>query len=159
MKVLADGLSTQKTQNSIYLPVPASSAGTVSMEVFSTSDSRWLQLYINGVEGTAQQRLWSKEGDGADGKRGPRSFGFTADDLTTYKGNTYLAFTDNTTEMKVSSFTISLTTGTYAHGSDTATGMMDAEGSDVKTKKTIRDGRLLIIRGNKTYTIQGVEIR
>ncbi|MBQ3998415.1 MAG: DUF4832 domain-containing protein [Paludibacteraceae bacterium] len=160
MKVLADGLSTQKTQNSIYLPVPASSAGTVSMEVYSISDSRWFQLYINGEEGTAQQRLWSKEGEGTDGKRGPRSFGFTAGDITTYKENTYLAFTDNTTEMKVSSFTISLTSGTYAKGTNAPSGIDEITGDPaLQTHKVIIDGHIFILRGEKVYTLTGQEVK
>lgn len=154
MKVLEDGLSTQKTQNSIYIPVPASSAGTVSMEVYSASDSRWFQLYINGVEGTAQQRLWSKEG--TDGKRGPHSFEFTANDITTYKGNTYLAFTDNTTEMKVSSFSISLTSGSYAKGAGMPTGMDELfDGTSVTAEKVMIDGHIFIYRSGNIYTIQG----
>ena len=117
LKVIkGSGLSTQKTQNSVYLPVPAGAAGTVSATMFGNSDSRWLQLYVNGETASDSKRIWSKEGAGTDGKRGPQSFTFTADDITTYQGKTYLTFTDNTTEMKIATFTIMLTTGTYAVG-------------------------------------------
>ena len=130
------------------------------MEVYSISDSRWFQLYINGAEGTAQQRLWSKEGEGTDGKRGPRSFEFTAGDITTYKENTYLAFTDNTTEMKVSSFTISLTSGTYAKGTNTPTGMDEITGDPaLQTHKVIIAGHIFILRGEKVYTLTGQEVK
>ena len=97
--------------SSIYIPVPAGSAGNVSQVVNSQSDSRYFQLYINGSEGTSSQRLWSKPGNTS--ARGPQDFDFTAADITTYKGQTYLHFKDNNTEMKITSFTVTLTTGSY----------------------------------------------
>ena len=97
--------------SSIYIPVPAGSAGNVSQVVNSQSESRYFQLYINGSEGTSSQRLWSKPGNTS--ARGPQDFDFTAADITTYKGQTYLHFKDNNTEMKITSFTVTLTTGSY----------------------------------------------
>jgi len=127
LKVTTSGLSTQKTQNSVYLPVPAGAAGTISATMYGSSDSRWLQLYVNGVAAADSRRLWSKEGAGTDGKKGPQSFAFTAEDITTYNGKTYLTFTDNTTEMKIATFTISLSSGTYAVGGGTTPGGGDPE--------------------------------
>jgi len=120
-----------KSQSSIYIPVPAGSAGTVSHSPSSASDSRWFQLYINGTAGTVNQRLWSKEGTDLD-KKGPRSFAFTASDITTYGGKTYLHFKDNNTEMKIASFTITLTTGSYSGGDTPPAQSDDATLKDLK---------------------------
>lgn len=100
-------------KSEIYLEVPSGSAGSISMEVYSSSDSRWFQLYINTTEGPATQRLWSKAGEGTDGKKGPQSFTFASTDITTRNAKTYLYLKTNGTEMKVKSFTITLTTGSY----------------------------------------------
>ncbi len=100
-------------KSEVYLEVPSGSAGSISMEVSSSSDSRWFQLYINTTEGPATQRLWSKAGDGTDGKKGPQSFTFASTDITTRNAKTYLYLKTNGTEMKVKSFTITLTTGSY----------------------------------------------
>ena len=120
--LFVNGGGTNKAQTSnyisfnkseFYIEVPAGSAGNISMTVSSSSDSRWFQLYINTTAGTESQRLWSKLGAGTDGKRGPQSFNFTSSDITTKNSKTYLYFKTNGTEMKVSSFTITLTTGSY----------------------------------------------
>ena len=116
----SSGLSSQ-AQSSIYIPVPSGSAGSISLSVYSNSDSRFLQLYISGSEGTENQRLYSKLNAGgitADGKKGPQTFNFTSSDITTEGGKTYLHFKDNNTEMKISGFTVTLTTGEYATVSD-----------------------------------------
>ncbi len=103
-------------KSEVYLEVPSGSAGSISMEVSSSSDSRWFQLYINTTEGPATQRLWSKAGDGTDGKKGPQSFTFASTDITTKNAKTYLYLKTNGTEMKVKSFTITLTSGSYSGG-------------------------------------------
>ena len=97
-----------------YIEVPSGSAGSITMEVYSSSDSRWFQLYINGTAGPSTQRLWSKAGDGSDGKKGPQTFTFAATDITTKDAKTYLYLKTNGTEMKVSAFTITLTSGSYS---------------------------------------------
>ena len=103
-------------KSEVYLEVPSGSAGSIKMEVSSSSDSRWFQLYINTKEGPATQRLWSKAGDGTDGKKGPQSFTFASTDITTKNAKTYLYLKTNDTEMKVKSFTITLTSGSYSGG-------------------------------------------
>ena len=103
-------------KSEVYLEVPSGSAGSISMEVSSSSDSRWFQLYINTTEGPATQRLWSKAGEGTDGKKGPQSFTFASTDITTKNAKTYLYLKTNGTEMKVKSFTITLTSGSYSGG-------------------------------------------
>jgi len=60
--------------------------------------------------------LYSKEnasGITSDGKKGPRSFSFTATDTTMINGVAYLHFKDNNSEMKINGFSIVLTTGSY----------------------------------------------
>ena len=123
--IYVNGSGSNKAQTSaymsfnkseIYLEVPSGSAGSISMEVYSSSDSRWFQLYINTTEGPATQRLWSKAGDGTDGKKGPQSFTFASTDITTKNAKTYLYLKTNGTEMKVKSFTITLTSGSYSGG-------------------------------------------
>ena len=98
-------------ESSVYIPVPAGSEGTIAMTTSSTSDSRYFQLYINGTAADDSKRLWSKysETPTEDGKKGPQSFSFTASDLTTYEGATYLHFKDNNTEMKIASFILTIT--------------------------------------------------
>ena len=115
--VVGSGWSCNNNSN-IYIPVPAGSAGTITLYVYSTSDSRYLQLYKtkDNTEGTSAQRLYSKENAGgitSDGKKGPRSFSFTATDTTMINGVAYLHFKDNNTEMKISGFSIVLTAGSY----------------------------------------------
>ena len=85
------------------------------MTVKSSSDSRYLQLYVAGSAAADSKRLWSKYNatPTSDGKKGPQSFSFTADDITTVGTKTYLHFKDNNTEMKIASISVTLTTGTY----------------------------------------------
>lgn len=96
-----------------YIYVPAGAAGSISMTVKGASDSRWLQLYVDGVDQGSTKRLWSKEANPATAARGPRTFTFTSSDLTTKGEKTYLHLKDNNTEMKIATFTVTLTTGTY----------------------------------------------
>ncbi len=96
-----------------YIYVPAGAAGSISMTVKSASDSRWLQLYVDGVDQGSTKRLWSKEANPATAARGPRTFTFTSSDLTTKGEKTYLHLKDNNTEMKIATISITLTTGTY----------------------------------------------
>lgn len=107
-------------QSSGYIYVPAGSSGTISMTVKGSSDTRFLQLYIDGTNAGESYRLYSKLNSGggisSDGKKGPQSFSFTSAQLTTKDSKTYLHFKDNNTEMKITSFTVTLTTGTYATG-------------------------------------------
>ena len=116
MKFTSSNQFSWQGQSSGYIYVPAGGAGTITMTVKSSSDSRFLQLYVNGAAAAETKRLWSKYAATAssDGKTGPQSFAFTADDLTTKGGKTYLHFKDNNTEMKIATFSITLTTGTYA---------------------------------------------
>ena len=120
MKFSSSNQFSWQGQSSGYIPVPAGGAGTISMTTKGQSDKRYLQLYINGTEAAETKRLYSKaSSDGnitSDGKKGPQSFSFTASDLTTKDGNTYLHFKDNNTEMKIATFTITLTTGSYSEG-------------------------------------------
>ncbi len=111
LKVTSSGLSCNNN-SSLYLPVPQNAAGTITLEVYSDSKKRWLQLFINGQEGSSQQRLWSREGTDLS-QEGPRSYTFSATDLTLKDGKYYLHFKDNKTEMKISAFTIVLTNGSY----------------------------------------------
>jgi len=93
----------------VYIPVPSGSAGTISMEVAGDgSDSRYYKL-------SDSKKLWSKYNETAteDGKKGPRSFAFTSDDITTYNSKTYLKLVATGGEMKVNSFKVELTTGAY----------------------------------------------
>lgn len=118
MKFSSSSQFSWKGQSSGYIPVPAGGAGTISMTVKGGSDSRYLQLYINGTAAADTKRLYAKaSSDGnvtSDGKRGPQSFTFTASDLTTKGSKTYLHFKDNNTEMKIATFTVTLTTGSYS---------------------------------------------
>ena len=118
LKVLTTGLSTQKTQGTICIPVPEGAAGTISATMWGNSDGRWFQLYVNNADAGINKRIWSKFNATvtSDNKRGPQSFTFTASDLTKIGDNYYLVLIDNTTEMKVATFTVTLTTGTYAVG-------------------------------------------
>lgn len=104
---------TSFNKSEIYIEVPSGSAGSIAMEVSSSSDSRWFQLYVNNTAGPDTKRLWSKLGDGTDGKKGPQTFTFVSTDITTKDSKTYLYLKTNGTEMKVRSFTITLTTGSY----------------------------------------------
>ncbi len=130
LKVTSSGLSCN-SNSSLYLPVPQNAAGTITLEVYSNSKSRWLQLFINGQEGSSQQRLWSKEGTDLSKGEGPRSYTFSATDLTLKDGKYYLHFKDNKTEMKISAFTIVLTNGSY-------TGSTPAQKSDDATLKELK---------------------
>ncbi|MBR5677017.1 MAG: hypothetical protein IKX20_02650 [Paludibacteraceae bacterium] len=116
MKFSSSNAFSWQAESSGYFYVPTGGAGTISMTVKSSSDSRWIQLYVDGTAAADTKRLWSKyaETPSSDGKKGPQSFAFTASDLTTKGGKTYLHFKDNNTEMKIASISITLTSGTYA---------------------------------------------
>ena len=125
-------------KSEFYIEVPSGSAGKISMAQYSSgSDGRWFQLYVNGTEGPSTKRLWSKAGDGTDGKKGPQSFDFVSSDITSKGDKTYLYFKTNGTEMKVSSFTITLTTGSYI---GPAPKSKDATLSDLKVNGVTIDG-------------------
>lgn len=138
MKFTSSNQFSWKGASSGYIPVPAGGAGTISMTVKGSSDSRWLQLYVNGTEAAASKRLWSKYNATAtdDGKKGPQSFEFTADDLTTKNGKTYLHFKDNNTEMKIASFTVVLTSGLYGEASTDPNAYVDKDALDLKLGRT-----------------------
>ena len=116
MKATTSGLSSQTATNYLYIPVPAGAAGTIAMTTYSSSNSRWFQLYVNGTDAGVNKRLWSKAGTNLS-TTGPQSFSFTASDFTQYNGNYYLVLANNATEMKVATFEVSLTTGSYGSGS------------------------------------------
>ncbi len=116
MKFTSSNQFSWSGQSSGYIYVPAGASGTISMTVKSSSDSRYLQLYVDGVAASDAYRLYSKVNAGgitSDGKKGPQSFSFTSSQLTTVGDSTYLHFKDNNTEMKISTFTVTLTTGSY----------------------------------------------
>jgi len=124
-------------QSDGYIPVPKNSAGTIKMVPKSSSDTRWLQLYVNGTAAADTKRLWSKYAETAsDGKKGPQSFAFTADDLTTKNGKTYLHFKDNNTEMKIASFEIVLTTGLYGEPSTDPIAYVTKEALNLQIKRS-----------------------
>ena len=121
-KVSKSGYLSNKGKSTIGFEVPsATAAGTITMTVGSSSDSRYYQLYINGTAGNENQRLWSKVGDDLTTK-GPQSYTFTSADISTINGKYYLTFTDNNTEMKPATFKVVLTNDTYeALATDIAT--------------------------------------
>ncbi|MBQ8100649.1 MAG: Ig domain-containing protein [Paludibacteraceae bacterium] len=145
IKFASSGYMSCNGGSSIYLPVPsAAAAGKVSQNPSSSSDSRYFQLYINGKEGSSSQRLWSKamqkESDDP-AKRGPQEFDFTSSDLTQKDGKYYLHFKDNNTEMKISSFSITLTSGTYSGGSEPVT-VVNVTGVKLnKSSVTLEEGK------------------
>ena len=145
IKFASSGYMSCNGGSSIYLPVPsAAAAGKVSQNPSSSSDSRYFQLYINGKEGSSSQRLWSKpmqkESDDP-AKRGPQEFDFTSSDLTQKDGKYYLHFKDNNTEMKISSFSITLTSGTYSGGSEPVT-VVNVTGVKLnKSSITLEEGK------------------
>lgn len=99
------GYLSCKGISSIYIPVPANSAGSITMTCSSSSSGRYFQLYIGDATGTESQRLNSNSK--------PQTLEFTSSDITTLNGVTYLLFKDNNTEMKVANFAVTLTTGAY----------------------------------------------
>ncbi len=134
MKFTSSNQFSWQGQSSGYIPVPAGGAGTISMTVKGSSDSRWLQLYVNGEAAADSKRLWSKyaETPSSDGKKGPQSFTFTAEDLTTKNGQTYLHFKDNNTELKIASFEVVLTSGLYGVPSTDPIAYVTKETLDLK---------------------------
>lgn len=133
--------------------------------MYGNSDSRYFQLYVNGTASSSDKRIWSKfsEIPTTDGKRGPQSFTFTESDLTKIGDNYYLVLTDNTTEMKVATFTVTLTTGSYAVGGGEQgggvlpTGLedvmldMNAPMYDVLGRKVGADYRGVVIQNGKAF--------
>ena len=138
LKVTDKGLSC-KSNSSLYIPIPQGSAGTITMTVYSSSKGRWLQLFINGTEGSANQRLWSSVGTDLI-QTGPQSYTFTSSDLTLKDGKYYLHFKDNNTEMKISGFTVALTAGSYTGGDTPAPKSSDATLKDLQVDGTTVSG-------------------
>ena len=122
IKLVKDGsgLSCSGT-SSIYLPVPSGSEGTVTMNCYSASDNRQFDLYVGG-EKSSKNLPSSKTGS---------SFSFVSTDITTFEGKTYLLLKDNNAEMKVSSFSIALTVGSYA-AACTDAGLLLADNPDIE---------------------------
>lgn len=113
------GLSCTST-SSIYLPVPSGSAGTVTMTCFSTSTGRQFDLYVGGTK--SDKNLASANSS---------TLSFVSTDITTLDGKTYLLIKDNNAEMKVSSFSIALTVGSYATACTDA-GLLLADNPDIE---------------------------
>ena len=113
------GLSCTST-SSIYLPVPSGSAGTVTMTCFSTSSGRQFDLYVGGTK--SNKNLASAQSS---------TLSFVSTDITTFEGKTYLLLKDNAAEMKVSSFSIALTVGSYA-AACTDAGLLLADNPDIE---------------------------
>lgn len=132
MKFTSSNQFSWSGTSSGYFYVPAGAAGTISMTVKSSSDSRYLQLYVAGSAAADSKRLWSKYNatPTSDGKKGPQSFSFTSSDLTTKGTKTYLHFKDNNTEMKIATISITLTTGNYRNDLSSYTITYDKNGGD-----------------------------
>lgn len=113
------GLSCTST-SSIYLPVPSGSAGIVTMTCFSTSNGRQFDLYVGGTK--SDKNLASANSS---------TLSFVSTDITTLDGKTYLLIKDNNAEMKVSSFSIALTVGSYATACTDA-GLLLADNPDIE---------------------------
>lgn len=106
-QLASSGGLSNKAESELYFPVSSATAeGTILMTTYSTSDGRWLQLFVGTENAGESKRLWSKLGDGTDGKKGPQSFEFTSEDLTEHDGTYYLKFASNNTEMKIATITI-----------------------------------------------------
>lgn len=112
-KVSKNGYLSNKAESTIGFEVPSATAeGTITMTVGGSSDGRYYQLFVNGIAGGVNQRLWSKAGDDLN-KKGPQSYTFTSADISTIDGKYYLTFKDNNTEMKPATFNVVLTNDYY----------------------------------------------
>lgn len=111
--------------SSIYLPVPSGSAGTVTMTCFSSSSGRQFDLYVGDTK--SDKNLLSSTQTNS-------SFSFVSTDITTFEGKTYLLLKDNNAEMKVSSFSIALTVGSYA-AACTDAGLLLADNPDIEVNE------------------------
>lgn len=118
------GLSCTST-SSIYLPVPSGSAGTITMTCFSSSSGRQFDLYVGDTK--SDKNLLSSTQTNS-------SFSFVSTDITTFEGKTYLLLKDNGAEMKVSSFSIALTVGSYA-AACTDAGLLLADNPDIEVNE------------------------
>ncbi len=156
LKVASAGLSCN-SKSSIYIPIPVGSAGKISLNPYSTSDSRWFQLLINGTDAGVDKRLWSKLGDDLT-KKGPQSFDFTSADITTKEGKTYLHLQDNNKEMKVGSITVTLTTGSYTGDGGGTTNpeppTEETKSADASVKSVTVQGSTASAGSNNTFSIQ-----
>ena len=78
---------------------------------------------------------------------------FTVTGLTSNTRYGYSITATDAEDTEVASYT-----GTFTTTGEIATGI-DAQQSDLAPRKFMRDGQVLIMRGGKTYTIQGVEVK
>ncbi len=158
IQIKPEYLSCKET-SSIYIPVPADAAGTLSMTTAGSSDGGYFQLFVNDV--AAEKYLCSKleedfvYNDDGSIKKGPQAFDFTADGITTKDGKTYLHIKDNHAEMKIASFKVVLTAGSYAGGGTSA---LENVAAEVKATKVIENGQLVIIRDGVRYNALGAQL-
>ena len=92
------------------------------MTCFSSSSGRQFDLYVGDTK-SDKNLLSSTETNS--------SFSFVSTDITTFEGKTYLLLKDNAAEMKVSSFSIALTVGSYA-AACTDAGLLLADNPDIE---------------------------
>ncbi|MCH5245000.1 MAG: hypothetical protein J1E84_00945 [Muribaculaceae bacterium] len=92
--------------STIYVPVPPKSSGDITVvctdNKTSGTDIRWFDLYKNGVLSNKQFVYMQKD----NGYKAS----YTSDQITEYKGNTYLELHDDGGEMKVLTINVELKT-------------------------------------------------
>ncbi len=100
------GLNTKAT-TWLYIPVPAGGAGSITVTAQSDKADRFLQLEKDGTVTNSTYIAMASAGT---------TKSFTASDLTTYNGKTYLVLKSGS-DFKLTTFTIDLTSGSYTSGS------------------------------------------
>ena len=118
------------TDAEINIPVPAGSAGTLTVKGTSGNTSRFYNLYINDVVDSSGRQIVSNSGE--------KTLDFTASDISTIDNTTYLQFKVSGGEMKTGSFKVVLSTGQYEVGEvwptiDTQTSSVTNVSGDVKS--------------------------
>lgn len=116
--------------STVYLPVPNNSSGSVTFNLKDQSFSagRYCSLLING---TASTDTSTTRIGGVKGGTATASATFTSSDITTYNGNQYLVYiNDGTSDVKPTSISITLTSGSYG-ASVVATGITNNETNSI----------------------------
>lgn len=142
LKGSENNLTVPKDQTSgadpavMYIPVPSASAGTITVIGSSSNSARTITFYAAGVQ-TESTIVYNKNGS---------SLTYTADQITTYNGSSYLLFKSLQTngDFKITSISIVLTTGAFESTAEYFDVTIDVNGNSVV--KSVLDGEKL------TYT-------
>ncbi len=140
-----------KKKSSLYVAVPAGSAGTISVTFKANNSGRIFQLVVNGTVTDPNYIPMAKP---------ESSNSFTSSQITTHNGDTYIELKGNDGgELKPQGITVTLTTGSYSGGdgggtTDPEPPTEDKKSNDATVSSVTVQGSAATAGSNNTFSIQ-----